>query len=133
MTMDAPMRLKTTPTSSCGHFTGNTLVNPAGRERSIIKALPLMPQPPEAAMLECGFSWQRAFQSSIHETEPDTVESKIGLARLAILERLVSPASMDRKEEDALFEALDGLRAFDWQRLLHQEELISSGRLSFHQ
>ena len=84
-------------------------------------------------MLECGFSWQRAFQSSIHETEPDTVESKIGLARLAILERLVSPASMDRKEEDALFEALDGLRAFDWQRLLHQEELISSGSLSFRQ
>ena len=72
-------------------------------------------------MQECGFSWQRALQSVIHENDATSVEGKIGLARLAILERLVSPASMDRKEEDALFEALDALRAFDWQRLsLHK-------------
>ena len=68
-------------------------------------------------MQACGFSWQRAFQSAIHENDATSVEGKIGLARLAILERLVSPASMDRNEEDALFEALDALRAFDWQRL----------------
>jgi hypothetical protein len=68
-------------------------------------------------MQERSFSWQRALQSAIHETEPDAVENKIGLARLAILLRLISPASMDRKEEDALFEALDTLRAFHRQSL----------------
>lgn len=82
-------------------------------------------------MQECEFSWQRALQSAIHETKPDTVESKIGLARLAILERLVSPASMDRNEEDQLFDALDALRAFDWQRLSLCQELIPAGSLSF--
>ena len=74
-------------------------------------------------MPESGFSWQRAFQNAIHENEPTSVESKIGLARLAILERLVSPANVDRQEEDALFESLDMLRALDWERnrfLLHR-------------
>jgi hypothetical protein len=82
-------------------------------------------------MQEFDFSWQRALQGAIHESEPNTVESKIGFARLAILERFVSPASIDRKEEDALFEALDALRALDWQRLSQREELISSGSLPY--
>ena len=76
-------------------------------------------------MRDCCFSWQRAFQSAIHENEPTSVEGKIGLARLAILERLVSPASVNRQEEDALFESLDMLRALDWERITHS---ISSVR-----
>ena len=80
-------------------------------------------------MQECSFSWQRALQTVMHENEPTSVEGKIGLARLAILERFVSPASIDRQEEDALFEALDALRALDWQRLSRHEELISSDSL----
>jgi len=79
----------------------------------------------------CSFSWQRAFQTLIHENEPTSVDGKIGLARLAILERFVSPASIDRQEEDALFEALDALRALDWQRLSRHEELISPDSSSF--
>ena len=79
-------------------------------------------------MQERGFSWQRALQSAIHET--DTVESKIALARMAILERFVSPASIDPEEEDALFEALDALRALDWERrsatALPKQDLASS-------
>ena len=62
-------------------------------------------------MQESGYWWQRALQSAIHES--GTVASKIGLARLAILERLVSESEIDRKEEDALFETLDALRALD--------------------
>jgi hypothetical protein len=85
----------------------------------------------DADLQECGFSWHRAFQTVMHENEPTSVEGKIGLARLAILERFVSPASIDRQEEDALFEALDALRALDWQRLSHHEELISPDNLSF--
>jgi hypothetical protein len=84
-----------------------------------------------ADMQECGFSWQRAFKTVMHENEPTSVEGKIGLARLAILERFVSPASIDRQEEDALFDALDALRALDWQRFSRHEELISSDNLSF--
>ena len=84
-----------------------------------------------ADMQECGFSWQRAFKTVMHENEPTSVEGKIGLARLAILERFVSPASIDRQEEDALFEALDALRALEWQRFSRHEELISSDNLSF--
>jgi hypothetical protein len=66
-------------------------------------------------MQESGFWWYPALQSAIREG--GTVENKIGLARLVILGRLISPAELDRKEEDALFEALDELRALDWQRL----------------
>ncbi len=86
-------------------------------------------------MQNIGFSWQRALQSVLHETESTTLESKIGLAKLAILERLISPANIDRNEEDALFEALDDIRAIEWQRLSHHEELISWGSLpiSMHQ
>ncbi len=84
----------------------------------------------DAGMQACGFSWQRAFQTVMHESEPTSVEGKIGLARLAILERFVSPASIDRQEEDALFEALDALRALDWQRLSRHEEVISPDNLS---
>ena len=64
---------------------------------------------------ESGYWWQPALQSAIHES--GTVGSKIGLARLIILGRLASPAELNRKEEDALFEALDELRALEWQRL----------------
>ena len=84
----------------------------------------------DAGMQACGFSWQRALQIVMHENEPTSVEGKIGLARLAILERFVSPASIDRQEEDALFEALDALRALDWQRLSRHEEVISPDNLS---
>ena len=82
-----------------------------------------------ADVQEYGFSWQRAFQTVMHENESTSVEGKIGLARLAILERFVSPASIDRQEEDALFEALDALRALDWQQLSRYEELISPDSL----
>ena len=64
---------------------------------------------------ESGFWWQPALQSAIQEST--SVGSQIGLAKLAILERLVCPAELERKEEDALFEALDELRALEWQRL----------------
>ena len=36
---------------------------------------------------------------------------------MAILERLISPASDDKGDEDALFGALDTLRALEWERL----------------
>jgi hypothetical protein len=64
---------------------------------------------------ESGHWWQPALQSAIYES--GTAGSKIALARLAILDRLVSPTDLDRKEEDALFEALDELRALEWQQL----------------
>jgi len=75
------------------------------------------------------------FESALHETESTTLESKIDLAKLASFERLVSPANIDRSEEDALFEAFDDIRAIEWQRLSHHEELISWGSLpiSMHQ
>jgi len=76
----------------------------------------------ETEMQESGW-WQRALESAIHET--NAVEDKIGLARLAILERLVSPAGANRKDEDALFAALEELRAVDWDRLTGVRELIS--------
>jgi len=59
--------------------------------------------------------WQRGLESAIYET--NAVGERIGLARLAILERLVSPASADKDTEDALFGALDTLRALEWERL----------------
>lgn len=59
--------------------------------------------------------WQRAMKSAIHETNVE--EERIGLARLAVLERLVSPAGADKNEEDVLFGALDTLRALEWERL----------------
>ncbi len=63
-----------------------------------------------------GTDWlQEALESAVRETKP--VDDKIGLARLTILERLVSPASTNRDDEDALFEALDALRALQWERL----------------
>jgi hypothetical protein len=65
-----------------------------------------------------------ALESAIHET--NAVEDKIGLARLAILERLVSPASASPENEDALFEALDALRALDWERLSGVREPIAA-------
>jgi hypothetical protein len=61
-----------------------------------------------------GYWWEPALQSAIHES--GTIGSKIGLAKMIILGRLVSPAELGRKEEDALFEALDELRALEWQR-----------------
>jgi hypothetical protein len=64
---------------------------------------------------ESEFWWQPALQSAIQESP--SVGSQIGLAKLAILERLVSSPELDRKEEDALLEALDELRALEWQRL----------------
>ena len=69
---------------------------------------------------ESGYWWQPALQSAIKES--GAVGSKIGLARLVILERLVSPSELDRNEEDALFEALDELRALEWQRRQRAEE-----------
>ena len=64
---------------------------------------------------ETGFWRPPALQNAIQEST--SVGAQIGLAKLAILERLVSPVELDRKEEDALFEALDELRALEWQRL----------------
>jgi len=52
------------------------------------------------------------------------MEERIGLARMAILERLVSPASGDKGDEDALFGALDTLRALEWERLSGATEQI---------
>ena len=63
-----------------------------------------------------GSDWlQGALESAVRDTKP--VEDKIGLARLAVLERLVSPAGANRDDEDALFEALDTLRALQWEQL----------------
>jgi hypothetical protein len=67
---------------------------------------------------------QEALESAVRETKP--VEDKIGLARLAILERLVSPASTNPADEDALFEALDALRALQWEELSNVRELVST-------
>jgi hypothetical protein len=63
--------------------------------------------------------WQLALESAVQEAP--VVEDKIGLARLAILERLVSPAAADREAEDELLKALDELRALDWERLTSDE------------
>jgi len=59
--------------------------------------------------------WQSALESAIRET--NAVEDRIGLARLAILDRLVSPSTIDRNDEDTLFRTLDSLRALEWERL----------------
>jgi hypothetical protein len=67
---------------------------------------------------------QEALESAVRETKP--MDDKIGLARLAILERLVSPASTNPADEDALFEALDTLRALQWERLSNVPELLST-------
>jgi len=65
-----------------------------------------------------------ALESAVQETT--AVGDKIGLARLAILERLVSPASASREEEDALFDALDQLRALDLERLSASREMVAA-------
>ena len=72
-----------------------------------------------------GSDWlQEALESAVRETKP--VEDKIGLARLAILERLVSPGNPNRDDEDALFEALGALRALQWERLSNVPEMSST-------
>jgi len=72
-----------------------------------------------------GSDWlQEALESAVRESKP--VEDKIGLARLAILERLVSPGNPNRDDEDALFEALDALRALQWERLSNVPEMSST-------
>jgi hypothetical protein len=69
--------------------------------------------------------WQRALESAIHET--NAVDDRIGLARLAILERLVTATSENRNaDEDTLFEALDTLRALEWARLSTVGEMAST-------
>jgi hypothetical protein len=69
-----------------------------------------------------GSDWlQEALESAVRETKP--MDDKIGLARLTILERLVAPASANRDDEDALFEALDTLRALQWERLSKVPEM----------
>jgi hypothetical protein len=75
----------------------------------------------ETAMTESSW-WQQALESAIYET--NVLEERIGLARLAILERLVSPVSADKNEEDVLFGALDTLRALEWERLSSPSEQI---------
>jgi len=75
----------------------------------------------ETAMPETSW-WQQAVESAIHES--NVVEERIGLARMAILERLVSPANDDKGDEDALFGALDTLRALEWERLSGATEQI---------
>lgn len=74
-------------------------------------------------MPECGWL-QQALESAIEES--NAVEEKIGLARLAILERLVSPASADREQEDELLDALDELRALDWERRSNTTEQFAA-------
>jgi len=66
--------------------------------------------------------WQQAVESAIHES--NVVEERIGLARMAILERLVSRANDDKGDQDALFGALDTLRALEWERLSGATEQI---------
>jgi hypothetical protein len=68
--------------------------------------------------------WQEAVESAIHES--NAIEDKIGLARLAVLERLVAPPNIGRDEEDALFGVLDELRALDWERLSNPMERFAS-------
>jgi hypothetical protein len=69
--------------------------------------------------------WQRALESAIHET--NAVDDRIGLARLTILERLVTAASENRNaDEDTLFDALDTLRALEWARLSNAGEMAST-------
>ena len=68
--------------------------------------------------------WQRALETAIHET--NAVDDKIGLARLAILDRLVSSGSSDPATEDKLLEALDTLRALDWARVSYRTEQLAS-------
>jgi len=67
---------------------------------------------------------KNALESAVQET--NAVGDKIGLARLAILERLVSPASASLEDEDALLNALDQLRALDWERLSDAREMIAA-------
>lgn len=67
--------------------------------------------------------WQDALESAIREA--NVVEDKIGLARLAVLERLVSAKTADKNEEDALLGALDTLRALEWERLSNATEQIA--------
>jgi hypothetical protein len=74
-------------------------------------------------MRESGW-WQEALESAIHES--NAMEDKIGLARLAVLERLVAPPNIGRDEENALFDALDELRALDWERLSKPPQRLAS-------
>lgn len=78
-------------------------------------------------MQESGYWWQHALQDALHEQ--DTVERKTKLVRLAVLGRLLSSSEIDRREEDALFETLDALRALDWERLsapVYEESIAAS-------
>jgi hypothetical protein len=75
-------------------------------------------------MAESGW-WQEALESAIHET--NVVDDKIGLARLSVLERLINAASENRNaDEDTLFEALDTLRALEWERLSNFEATLAT-------
>lgn len=74
-------------------------------------------------MQESGW-WQEALESAIQET--NVVDDKIGLARLSVLERLVSAASENRNaDEETLLGTLDTLRALEWERLSSVAEMAS--------
>lgn len=68
--------------------------------------------------------WHRALESAIYET--DVVEDKIGLARLAILERLVSSETANKSDQDVLLGALDTLRALEWERLANATDQFAA-------
>jgi hypothetical protein len=68
-----------------------------------------------------GSGWlQQALESAVCET--NGMGDRIGLARLAVLERLVSPANA--RDEDELLDALDTLRALEWERLSNSEAAL---------
>ena len=65
---------------------------------------------------------QQALENAI--SEANGMGDRIGLARLAILERLVSPANANPRDEDTLLDALDTLRALEWARLSSVEDTL---------
>ena len=73
-------------------------------------------------MQESGW-WQQALESAVYES--NAMADKIGLARLAILEKLVSQERPNPNDEDKLLDALDTLRALDWERLSDARETLN--------
>jgi hypothetical protein len=57
------------------------------------------------------YTWQQAVQEAIAETDTNQLKRKIGLAEVAIFERIDTFLATDGGEEIALFDALGELRA----------------------
>lgn len=71
----------------------------------------------EAMQQDSAFLWQQALQAAIEEPDPQIARVKIANAEMAIFNRLQGfTPNGDFSEEQALFEALETIRALDAKR-----------------